>query len=315
MGSNKKIILLGTGSQAREYLKVLVHLELSSLSIVWGRSPEKLAALEADFGVATTSKFEDLPTGAEVVLINALASDVLFEFTTRAIASGVTRFLVEKPICLYSEQMEKLFSYKNIDIGVALNRRHFPSIKKVKELISSGEFIPNLCFFDFTELSHLVVSGNYSNEEKSRWALVNSIHVFDSVKFMLGDFQWENKVVLRQEGLSWHPSGSAWVFQGKSGKTPVVGVADWCAPGRWNIELNSENRKIKLSPMEVISYMDRGSFEWKIFETSDEAKGLKPGLLSLVTDVLKDSRERSISWAPLKDYKTSFDSVLEAFEY
>lgn len=315
MDSNKEIVLLGTGAQAKEYLKVFRHLGCLSKSIVWGRSPEKLSSLETAFSVATTNKFADLPKGPGVSWINSLASGVLFDFTLRAIENGASKLLLEKPACLHMSQLRTLLGYKNLDIGIALNRRYFSSIKTIKKWIDEDEFSPLSCVFDFTELSHLVSSGNYTQDEKSRWALVNSIHVFDTVRFLLGDFQWKNRLRLRETGLPWHPSGSSWVFQGLAGNVPVVGLADWCAPGRWSIELNSSQRKIKLSPMESISYMDRGSFEWKSHLLYDPNTDLKPGLLSLVTDLLSPPRDRSPSWTDLQDYQGSFGSIVEAFGY
>jgi hypothetical protein len=94
--------------------------------------------------------------------------------------------------------------------------------------------------------------------------------------------------------LNWHNSAS--VFSG-TGKTDTGSLfsysANWNAPGRWGVELMSENFRIILRPLEQLQIQKKGTItiEQVPIENSLDVK-FKPGLYRMVESFIGTEHPR-----------------------
>ena len=97
---NNKVLLVGTGYMAREYLKVLVSLE--NEVVIVGRNKEKIQALQKDY-----SQFKYFSGGLDKFLehnlelpqfaINATSINQLKITSLQLLEAGIKNLLLEKP--------------------------------------------------------------------------------------------------------------------------------------------------------------------------------------------------------------------------
>ena len=88
--------------------------------------------------------------------------------------------------------------------------------------------------------------------------------------------------------IEWHSCGSIFAGHGQMGKTGNDAIftycADWNAPGRWSVYVNTEKHKLIFMPLEKLKIQDKGSIQIKDVEIEDEQIDIdfKPGLFKEV---------------------------------
>ena len=167
-------------------------------------------------------------------------------------------------------------------VFVAYNRRFYASVIKAQQLIREDGGVQTFQF-DFTEWTATVRKHTCSEEVKKVWLFANSSHVID-LAFFLGGRPTEVTCTRSGAGLvDFHPSGSAWTGSGTSeGGALFAFHANWAAPGRWSLEVNTSKRKLIFKPLEALQVMEHGSVQVKpvVFDGEDDnGVRFKPGML------------------------------------
>ncbi len=246
----KKILLVGTGPMAVEYVKVLKDLPVD-FEVV-GR------------GNDSCEKFETL-TGKKPISGGLLENFHHFQgFDGAIIATGVEQLaictslcldlqikhiLVEKPAAMTLEELlqnaEKA-KRQNAQVLVAYNRRFYASVIYALELIEADGGISSFNF-EFTEWSHTIEPLIKAMGVKENWLLANSTHVIDLAFFLGGEPTKLNS--LSDGELSWHQK-SKFCGIGISNQGALFDYrANWQAPGRWGVELLTEKNRYILRPL------------------------------------------------------------------
>lgn len=291
-----KILILGAGYMASEYLKILSKGEYDITVI--GRSKasvDKLAELYPNyhFKHGGFNDSQDWDLSAYEFAINTVNVESLFSTTSSLIDKGIPNILLEKPGGLKEIELLELNSKsesKNSSIVIGYNRRFYSSIKKLKELTKNDPI--NNIHFDFTEWVHRIDENDYSADSLKYWLISNSSHVIDTVFYLIGAPEKLNSIVLNSNPLKWHPSGTIFCGSGISKKNiPFTYNSNWMSAGRWNIEACTLKGKFILSPMEELSFIEKGSIvPQKIELNSIESElhnGFKPGLMYQLNSFLK----------------------------
>lgn len=287
MSDNVKVLLVGAGTMAEEYCKVLTALNYEP--IIVGRGEEKAEKLEQETGFPVLRggievnivKMEEIPQYA----INAVGVYQLADTTKTLLNHGVKAILVEKPAGINKEQIEEIVALakqKEAKVYVAYNRRFYASTNKALEIIKEDGGVTSFNF-EFTEWAHL----NLYNINEKRF-LANSTHVVD-LAFFLGGCPVEMKSYVRGE-LDWHKSGCMYAGAGISNKDALFSYqANWDAPGRWSVEILTQKHRLYFKPMEKLQIQEKGSVEVKFIELDDELDTTyKPGLYRQVESFLKE---------------------------
>ncbi|MBR5565675.1 MAG: Gfo/Idh/MocA family oxidoreductase [Roseburia sp.] len=291
MSDNVKVLVVGAGAMAQEYCKVLKALEYEP--VVIGRGEEKAAKLEAEFGVQVLrggienniDNMQELPEYAIV----AVDVEYLAHTAMILLEHGVKNILLEKPAGITREEVAavaELSREKDAKVYVAYNRRFYASVQKALEIIEEDGGVSSF-HFEFTEWVHVFEKLNFSEVKKQVMFLGNSTHVID-LAFFLGGAPKEMSSYVQGE-LAWNKGIKSYAGAGVSEKGILFTYqSNWSAPGRWAVEVLTDQHRLYFKPMEKLQIQEKGSVAVGPVEIDDELDVLyKPGLYRQTESFLK----------------------------
>ncbi len=275
-----KLLIIGLGSMAAEYVKVAHHLGIEAVAI--GRDENKCNAFADTHRISCLrAEPSELITqfDANTPVVNCVSFPSLFAVNKALIEAGFKHILTEKPGAINAIEVGELVHFaqeKSSKLYVAYNRRHFASVLKLKEILREQK--PTSCLFEFTEWSHVIETLNKDAVSLSNWFYGNSTHVLDLVCDLIGKPKEISAYI--SGDLPWHPAGSVFSGAGVSVNDIVFSYsANWQSAGRWGIEVCTVQGKYLLRPMEKLAFIPKGKINAEDIEVH-EVDGLKPGLLS-----------------------------------
>ena len=275
------LLIVGAGAMAQAYSAVLADLAWPHTAV--SRSPSSAERFRAATGVdcqrgglaALLGK-----AGAPSVAIVAAPVADLAECGQALIAAGCKKILIEKPGGASPAEITRLAraaANAKVAVFVAYNRRFYASVRKLRTLAAEDGGITSFTF-EFTEVADTVAKLPYPAEVLANWELANSTHVIDTAFFIAGAPRHVHGVVAG--ALPWHPRCARFAGHGVTEAGASFSYsADWDAPGRWGIEINTRLRRLVLRPMEKLHIQKRGSFSLDAVEIDDDLdRRFKPGL-------------------------------------
>jgi predicted dehydrogenase len=312
----KKVLLIGTGYMAKEYVKVLKDLEVDY--VVIGNSKDSCEKFQNDTGIkAQEGGIETFIKNNKIYdcyVINAVNAEKLYETTKLLLENNIKNILVEKPAALYKKETNQLYELskrKNANVFVAYNRRFYASTLKAKEIIKNDKGVTSFNF-EFTEWAHEIEKLDKPKSVLERWFIANSTHVVD-LAFYLGGVPKE--ICCYTSGsLNWHPSASVFSGSGISESGALFSYfANWESAGRWSVEILTKKHKLIFRPMEKLQIQKKGSInqEFVEIEYSLDEK-YKPGVY-LQTKVFLTGKIENL--CTLSEQLNNFDLYLRMANY
>ncbi len=297
---NKSVLIIGSGYIALEYVKALKKLKIKNIEI--------LSKSENSLDNKVLSEYKIIFGGFEKKInliekkdltIIATPINLLVKAATLAIKSGQENILIEKPGSLFKTDLiilEKLI--KKQKVRIAYNRLFYPNFQKLKILSKIDGGITS-CKFDFTEWVHTIPFGKYKKDVYRRWGISNSLHVISMAMELIG---MPKKITTSQHGnLKWHPTGSIFVGNGISEKNiPFSYHANWEGGGRWGIEVVTKKNVYRLSPLEKLFVLKKGTTEWKEIQIKNIFPKIKMGLVEEIVIMLDDALEKQLKMVTIK---------------
>ncbi|MCI4662847.1 MAG: Gfo/Idh/MocA family oxidoreductase [Neomegalonema sp.] len=274
--------LIGSGNMGKAYEAVLADLEQERAVI--GRSESGAAAFTQASGTPCQSgglaraleRSGAAPQKAIVATnVGELAGNCL-----SLIEAGCREILVEKPAGLDPGEIDRVAEAARAAgarVLLAYNRRFYGATRLARRFIEEDGGVVSF-FFEFTELADRVGASAQPDDVKANWFYANSTHVVD-LAFHLGGMPsaLDARVL---GGLDWHPKAERFVGSGVSESGAAFAYwADWNAPGRWAVEVNTAKRRLLLKPMEQLQVQHRGAFAIEPVPLEDDLDTrFKPGL-------------------------------------
>lgn len=302
---DKYIWLIGAGAIAKEYAKVLSALDKDFITI--GRGHESALQFTEAIGKDVVEGGLELflksnPTVAEYAIV-AVNVQHLAETTIMLMKYGVKHIFCEKPG--FNEPSElgavaTVAKETGAKVYYAYNRRFFSSVLKAEEIIKEDGGMTSMDF-EFTEWGHIIENSKHPAEVKRNWLTANSSHVIDLAFFLGGD---PTQIASFTAGeLTWHKP-SCFVGAGVTNKGILFNYqANWNAPGRWAVELQTPLHRIYLKPMEQLQLQDKGSVKVYPVEIDDHLdKEYKPGFYLETKAFLEGDIKRLCSVEEQKDH-------------
>ena len=255
------IWIIGTGSIALEYAKILKSLEKEFIAVGRsGKNADNFIAVGAQKVVSGgldnfLSQMPDAPDKAIVATnVEQLATN-----TNSLLNYGVKDILVEKPGFCKPEELKAvvdLVQEKSAKVYLAYNRRFYSSVLAAEKIIKEDGGVTSFNF-EFTEWGHVIEGLNYSREVFENWFYANSTHVVDLAFFLggvpknlscfsTGELSWHKPVIFSGAGIS--VTGAPFSYQ-----------ANWNAPGRWVVEVLTSKHRLYFKPMESLQIQEKGS--------------------------------------------------------
>ena len=290
---SKNVWLVGAGSMALEYTKVLAALNITTTVIGRGETSAQTFTDKTGLGVITggiDAFLASKPEKPDAVIVAVNVGD-LAKTTISILGYCQSKILLEKPGVITTAEVSSLKSCPGSEnIYIAYNRRFFASTQAVRKMLEEDGG-PTSCTFEFTEWGHRIdeVKDQKDPTELAHWLIANSSHVID-LAFNLSGYPEEITSTVTGS-LPWHPSGSAFVGSGLTKKDATFSYhANWAAPGRWWVEVMSSARRFRMCPLESVQVQLKGSVAWDNVDIDlSHEKELKPGLYSMVETFLEET--------------------------
>lgn len=286
--------LIGAGPHAREYAKVLMHLQ-QPFEVI-GRG--SLSAIQFQSSVGKSVLLGGLESeiqlhGAPEQAIVAVSFDQLSSVAFTLIRAGTRRILLEKPAALSLNdicELNLLAKQKGAQVWVAYNRRFYASTTLARELILADGGATS-CLFEFTEWSHTIEPMPLPTITKAAWMIANSSHVADLAFHLCGaPKEWQ---AWQSGSLNWHPVAARFCGAGVTDQGILFSYhADWEAPGRWGVEVLTRKRRFIFRPMESlqVTHLASTKVESLVFDDALDIN-FKPGLYRQTQAFLEGSPE------------------------
>ncbi|MDP5028534.1 MAG: hypothetical protein NWQ14_09950 [Flavobacterium sp.] len=296
----KEIVLIGTGTMALDYAKVLTSLEIKFKVI--GRGEESALKFESQTGIKPiVGGVDDFlkinPNQKGVSFIIATGTEVLMPILKKVLLANADSVLIEKPAAISIEQLlvnEEFLKPYSKKVFVAYNRRFYASVQEAIKLIHEDGGLESM-HFEFTEWAHKIEPLQKAEGVKENWFFANSTHVVDLAFFIAGKPKdW--KAYCLPGKLSWH-SKTKFAGAGITDKGVLFSYnSNWESAGRWGIELLTYERKIILRPMEEVAVQMKGAIniEKHNYEASFD-HDFKPGLYEQLISFLEDKNDTLIN--------------------
>lgn len=274
------IWIIGTGSIALEYAKILKSLKQKYLVI--GRSGKKndefLAIGAKEVIKGGIDNYLSSRPKMPIKVIVATNLEQLSVVTLSLLNYGIKDIMVEKPgFCspLELNPVVELIKKNNANVLIAYNRRFFSSVFAVEKIIKEDGGLRSFCF-EFTEWGHVIEKLNHDSRVLENWFYANSTHVID-LAFFLGGIPKQISSYTSGE-LSWH-TPAIFAGAGVTDKNALFSYqANWNAPGRWAVELLTDNHRLYLKPMEVLNIQEKGSIVVELVQVDNHLDvEFKPG--------------------------------------
>ncbi len=292
------IWIIGAGGIAIEYTKVLKALNKEFITI--GRGHNSAVAYYEATGIKPIEGGLDafIKTRPEIPEYAIIAVNVEFlaATTISLMKCGVKNIFCEKPGFNEPSELDdvvRVAEKTGANVYYAYNRRFFTSVLEAERIIREDGGMTSMSF-EFTEWGHVIENTEHPALVKKNWMTANSSHVID-LAFFLGGAPKEMTCYTAGE-LSWHKP-SCFVGAGITTKGVLFNYqANWNAPGRWAVEIQTPLHRIYLKPMEQLQLQDKGSVKVYPVEIDDHLdKEYKPGFFLETKAFLEREQERLCS--------------------
>jgi hypothetical protein len=242
-----KIGLIGCGNISKFHIPAFQKADFS-ITAISGRnnSNNKLSKFSKENKISNakifSNSFELIKSNIWDALLICCPTENSLEYLK--LASDFKKpILVEKPISHNSSTLLPLLKYKNIK--VAFNRRFYKSVKFAKK------------FYEKNNISLIKVSIPEKNNEKisSKFPssiYENSIHIFDLLNFILGDYKFHYCKSLIENNTY-----KIIIASGMSAKGSLIQL-DIClnSSDNFSIDIISDTKRVELCPIEVAKLYD-----------------------------------------------------------
>lgn len=299
---DKKILIIGSGWMAGQYAIVLYRMGIHDVTII-SKTKDHVFKLCDEFGFRPIfggfQKKLPMIKKMDLVIITP-PIEITIQAAKKAIDSGQTNILIEKPGSLYHEEIATLQKkIKRQRVRVAYNRLTYPNYLKLKELVRKDGGITS-CRFTITErVKDLVFPKKGHLEIHKRFGLYNSVHVTCMVADLIGLPKTMSNIQYGK--LDWHPSGAVFVGSGISKQNiPFSYHADWTSSGRWGIEVMTRKNAYRLISLEELYVCKLHQDNWNKVPFKRAFLEVKQGMAEEIVIMLDSKLEKKIKLVTLK---------------
>ena len=293
---SENIWLIGAGSMAQEYAKVL-NGQNKNFSVI-GRGKESaglfIENLQIPVFIGGINKAISISSIPPKHVIVAVGVNQLSNVCLELIDFGVENILVEKPAGMNIDEINQICqkARRKTKVFVAYNRRFFASTLKAQKIIEEDGGVTSFNY-EFTEWSHVIEKLEKPKEVFEAWFLANSTHIIDLAFFLGGA---PKKMSCFTYGtMDWYKKASVFSGAGITKKNALFSYqANWKGPGRWSVEIITPKHRLILRPIEKLQIQNIGSVVVNYIEIDDKLDNdYKPGLF-LQTNAFLDGKQDTL---------------------
>lgn len=297
--SRSSATVVGYGFVGQQYVKALRALGVRRIRVCT-RSAERVTPLRGDPDIELlTGGFEGMTTMStpgELAIIGTPTA-YLIEAVHKLCDLGFRRLLIEKPVALSADEIERLtenLNQRGVEAAVAYNRVAYPAYHEIRARVAREGGVTS-CTYTFTEMIKPNWQETFPPEELARWGIANSLHVMSMAHSLIGLPREYHAHHVRNGRIAWHPAGDVFVGAGVSEYgIPFSYHADWGSTGRWSIELHTQVSSYLLRPLEEVRRRTAPLTEWEKLPLEVFAPDVKPGFAEEVAAMLHPTLQAHI---------------------
>ena len=244
--------IIGAGRMALEHFKVLNHLNKDVIFFAnKGESAKQIAKMTSKT-VITDNYLNSAELRNLDQVIVASPIDTLLYITIELVKHKIDSILVEKPLVMNKTDFDLLRKFPNHrNIFVGFNRRFYKSVQECIRICDNDGGIRS-CTFSFDEnIRNWKHPYNVLSTFEGKNPIISqSSHLIDLVFHLIGI---PKSIEIKAIKPSSVINDQIIYGVGESVRDiPFVFMSDWSTPGNWKIELNTNNYKLILSPLETL---------------------------------------------------------------
>jgi len=292
------ILLVGVGKMGKEYYKVLRDIPCS-VTVV-GNSALGIEQFAEDTNAlaymgGVKGNWEVINNAGITYAIIATPVHTLREVASDCLQLGIKNILIEKPGGKDPREVAELAELEKkygANIFVACNRRFFASVDTILRMVDEQHEMISSVRFEFTEW----MSRNYEAHGNDRILnnifFSNSIHVTDLAFFFAG-MPMEFSAFTDGQN-DWTDDKLRYAGAGITKNNVFFSYfADWKSPGRWTVEVITNDTRYYLKPMETLQIQKKDSVNVEVVEIENTLdQRYKPGLFAMVDAFLNGGKKK-----------------------
>jgi len=180
-------------------------------------------------------------------LLISCPTDLMLTYLRTAVRKNKP-ILTEKPVSHNYLELREFLEYKNIH--VAYNRRFYQTVRFAKEFLLNHEI--SLVKVTIPEKSDDIFNSQFFPERLPINSYENSVHVFDLLRYLLGDIFWTHS-----ESIASNNNYKALVGFGKSKRGNNI-ILDSCfnSSDNFSIQMLCGSKRLMLKPLETAKLFD-----------------------------------------------------------
>lgn len=292
------VLLAGVGYMGKEYYKALRDMPCSITVVGNSSSGVKQFAVDMD-GLAYAGGIKDnrkvINNAGITHAIIATPVHTLKAITLECLQLGIKNVLIEKPAGKNPDEVGELVELEKeyeANIFVACNRRFFASVDALLGMVDKRHETVSSVRFEFTEWLSRIYETHKDDKVHNNIFFTNSIHVTDLAFFFAG--MPEKISAYTSEQNDWTDDKLRYAGAGITKNNVLFSYfADWKSPGRWAVEVITNDTKYYLQPMESLQVQKKDSVKVDavvIEDTLDQR--YKPGLFAMVDTFLNGGEKK-----------------------
>lgn len=270
-----KVLLVGSGSQARAYYDVLKNEHPGFLINITSKSGREISWCNEEDLVPYESLLSNDQKFKQIIFANAECDRVSSLMDLSILSENI---LLEKPVCCSHEDYEIIVQLlKENNVRVAYNRRYFHDFLEIKKILK-GSKITNITIFD--QQTEVDFEAYRLAQMDGRIHVANSIHSFDLIQYVL--LNSSQTKISSVEKVSGGAQGKLYLIKSQGG---VLGTyfCSMTQTGPWRVCMHFDNYFVEFKSHEEVTITDAHRNE--VFFSRANQAGYKLGISELLRDV------------------------------
>lgn len=286
MENKIKVCFIGAGYMSSEHAKAFSAFNEVLISGFYSRTNERAEKLASVYNTVAFDSIKSMyeKTEADLVIVSVP------ELGTREVLKECFNFpwkiLCEKPVGFDLNDAKKIqqdMNNKGRELFVALNRRHYGSVRTLIEKLSDQKGRRYIHLHDQEDQISALKAGQPEIVVKN-WMYANSIHMIDFLS-ILG----RGEITNVEKVIPFNPEKPDHVLAKISYSSGDIAVyeAVWNRPGPWFTVVTTDDARWEMRPVEQLACQVYGSRKLEPVAGNEWDSKFKPGLYLQATEMLK----------------------------
>lgn len=288
-----RIAVIGAGNMALAHLQVFSSLPDVQVMGILSRTPQRAHDLARDFNInVVANNVDELYERTQADLVIVTVPELAANQVAKACFKKPWHILMEKPAGYNFEDAQDIYQASNItskSVFVGLNRRHYSSVKIVKQELENSK---DARYVHIQDQQSFEEARYFKHPERvvQNFMYANSIHNIDLFNvFCRGNLIRVNPII------PWRGEDSEVVLISLEYDSGDKGLYEgfWKGPGPWSCTVSTVSKRWLLQPLEAVSFQAKNERKLQPIQTDNIDVQFKPGFHSQAINIIRYLKEKT----------------------